>query len=40
MSTAGEAKPSRGPKGAAPCDLGRPTRGRFAYWGWHEEADQ
>ncbi len=38
MSAAGEAKPSRGPKGATPRDSGRPTRGVCTV-GWPKEAE-
>ena len=40
MSAAGEAKPSRGPQGAAPRDLVRPTQGTRARLRRHNEADQ
>ena len=40
MSAAGEAKPSRGPQGAALRDLVRPTQWKCVSWRWYKEADQ
>jgi hypothetical protein len=40
MSAAGEAKPSRGPNGATPRDLGRPTLGTVDRAVPSKEADQ
>jgi hypothetical protein len=40
MSTAGETKSSRGPKGAAPCESESPTRRRGASAGARNEADR
>jgi hypothetical protein len=39
MSAAGEAKPSRGPQGAAPHDCGEPDAPALAGWRWSNEAE-
>ena len=38
MSTAGEAKPSRGPEGAAPCECAEADTPMCAVLGKHKEA--